>query len=164
MNIKTRCSADISGEKRQTLTDAGINFTEKRTSKDYVVVRTGIATDGTSTDETTALDAIIYNMMDNLEIFMAEKGFKQDATGYNDLETVLKKVMNEMGIQGLVAVKANGQYDFNVHEVSQTDTERQLKVIRPKITFVLADWAKRVELTLERSYGTSGGEAHGVRI
>lgn len=159
MNITTMCSTDISGGKRQTLTDAGINFTEKRTSKDYVVVRTGIATDGTSTDETTALDAIIYNMMDNLEIFMAEKGFKQDATGYNDLETVLKKVMNEMGVIGLVAVKANGQYDFNVHEVTQSDTERQSKVIRPKITFVLADWAKRVELTLERSYGTSGGEA-----
>lgn len=159
MNITTMCSADVSGGKRQTLTAQNINFTEKRTSKDYVVVRMGVSSDGTSTDETTALDAIIYNMMDNLEIFMSEKGFKQDATGYNDLESVLKKVMNEMGVIGLIAVKDNGQYDFNVHSVSQTESERQLKVIRPKVTFVLADWAKRVELTLERSYSTAGGEA-----
>lgn len=159
MNITTLCSADISGGKRQTLTAANINFTEKRTSKDYVVVRMGTASDGTSTDETTALDAIIYNMMDNIELFMAEKGFKQDATGYNDVESLLKKVMGTMGDIGLVAVKDNGQYDFVVHEVTQSEAERQLKVIKPKITFVLADWAKRVELTLERSYGTTGGEA-----
>lgn len=152
MNILTMCSPDISGGERQELTAQNINFTEKRTSKDYVVVRTGIGTDGTDITETTAIDCIIYNLLDNLEIAMAEKGFKQDSRGYSLLEDVLSKVMGEMYNMELVADE-NGQAAFTVYPITQTATERQLKVIRPKVLFILADFAKTIELTLERTYG-----------
>lgn len=152
MNILSMCSPDVSGGERQELTAQNINFTEKRTSKDYVVVRTGVATDGTDITETTAIDCIIYNLLDNLEIAMAEKGFKQDSRGYSLLEDVLSKVMGEMYNMELVADE-NGQAAFTVYPITQTATERQLKVIRPKVLFILADFAKTIELTLERTYG-----------
>lgn len=152
MNILNMCSPDVSGGERQELTANNINFTEKRTSKDYVVVRTGIGTDGTDITETTAIDCIIYNLLDNLEIAMAEKGFKQDSRGYSLLEDVLSKVMGEMYNMELVADE-NGQAAFTVYPITQTAAERQLKVIRPKVLFRLADFAKTIELTLERTYG-----------
>lgn len=152
MNILNGCSPDVSGGDRQGLTAQNINFTEKRTSKDYVVVRTGVATDGTDITETTAIDCIIYNLLDNLEITMAEKGFKQDSRGYSLLEDVLSKVMGEMYNMELIADE-NGQAAFTVYPITQTAAERQSKVIRPKILFRLADFAKTIELTLERTYG-----------
>lgn len=158
MNILSMCSADVSGGERQTLTDKNINFTEKRTSKDYVVVRTGVSTDGTDITETTATDCIIYNLIDNLEIAMAEKGFKQDDRGYSELETVISKVMGEMYQLGLIADE-KGEAAFKIYPINQTESERQLKIIRPKVLFRLADFAKTVELTLERTYGeVNGGE------
>lgn len=153
MNILTMCTADVSGGTRQELTAQNINFAEKRTSKDYVVVRTGVGTDGTDITETTAIDCIIYNLIDNLEIAMAEKGFKQDDRGYSELETVISKVMGEMYNLGLIADE-NGEAAFKIYPINQTETERQLKVIRPKVLFRLADFAKTIELTLERTYGT----------
>lgn len=153
MNILTMCSADVIGGERQTLTAQNLNFTERKTSKDYVVVRTGIGTDGTDITETTAMDCIIYNLIDNLEIAMAEKGFKQDDRGYAELETVISKVMGEMYNLGLVADE-NGEAAFKIYPITQTETERQLKVIRPKVLFRLADFAKTIELTLERTFGT----------
>lgn len=152
MNILNGCSADVSGGERQNLTKQNINFTEKQTSKEYVVVRTGIATDGTSIDETTAIDCIIYNLIDNMLIAMAEKGFKQDDRGYSELESVLSKVMGEMYQLGLIA-KEGASPAFKIFPISQTAAERQLKVIRVKILFRLADWAKTIELTLSRTYG-----------
>lgn len=152
MNILNGCSPDVSGGDRQELTAQNINFTEKRTSKDYVVVRTGVATDGTDITETTAIDCIIYNLLDNLEIAMAEKGFRQDSRGYSLLEDVLSKVMGEMYNMELIADE-NGQAAFTVYPITQTAAERQAKVIRPKILFRLADFAKTIELTLERTYG-----------
>lgn len=152
MNILSMCSADVSGGDKQELTTQNINFTEKRTSKDYVIVRTGVATDGTDITETTAIDCIIYNMIDNIEIAMAEKGFKQDDRGYSELETVISKVMGEMYNLGLIADE-KGQAAFKIYPITQTEAERQLKIIRPKVLFRLADFAKTVELTLERTYG-----------
>lgn len=151
MNILNMCSTVANGGKKQELTSQNLNFTEKRTSKEYVVVRTGIATDGTSIDETTAMDCIIYNLIDNIEITMAEKGFKQDSRGYSLLEDRLNAVMGEMYNMELIADN-NGQADYKITPITQTATERQLKTIRPKIVFRLADWAKLVELTLERSF------------
>lgn len=152
MNIVSMCSADVSGGEKQTLTAQNINFTEKRTSKDYVIVRTGVGTDGTDITETTAIDCIIYNMIDNLEIALAEKGFKQDDRGYAELETVISSVMAEMYVLGLIADE-KGQAAFKIYPITQTPTERKLKIIRPKVLFRLADFAKTVELTLERTYG-----------
>ena len=152
MNILTGCSADVSGGERQDLTKQNINFTEKQTSKEYVIVRTGIATDGTSIDETTAIDCIIYNVIDNLMIAMAEKGFKQDDRGYSELETVLSKVMGEMYQLGLIA-KEGESPAFKIFPISQTPAERQLKIIRVEILFRLADWSKTIALTLSRTYG-----------
>ena len=153
MNILTMCTADVSGGKRQELTAQNINFAEKRTSKDYVVVRNGVSTDGTDITETTATDCIIYNLIDNLEIAMAEKGFKQDDRGYSELETVISKVMGEMYQLGLIADE-KGEAAYKIYPITQTESERQLKVIRPKVLFRLADFAKTIELTLERTYGT----------
>lgn len=152
MNILSGCSADVAGGEKQELTSQNINFTEKQTSKDYVVVRTGIATDGTSIDETTAIDCIIYNLIDNILIAMSEKGFKQDDRGYFELETVLKEVMGEMYGLGLIA-KEGESPAFKIFPITQTPAERKLKVIRVKILFCLADWSKTVELTLSRTYG-----------
>lgn len=152
MNIVSMCSPDVSGGEKQTLTAQNLNFTEKRTSKDYVIVRTGIATDGTDITETTATDCIIYNMIDNIEIAMSEKGFRQDDRGYADLETVISKVMGEMYVLGLIADE-KGQAAFKIYPITQTPSERELKIIRPKVLFRLADFSKTIELTLERTYG-----------
>lgn len=156
MNILNMCSADVSGGERQELTTNNLNFTEKRTSKDYVVVRNGVGTDGTDITETTALDCIIYNLIDNLEIAMAEKGFKMDSRGVALLEDVISKVMGEMYNLGLVA-DTNGQADFKVLPIEITATDRQLKRLRPKVQFVLGDYAKVVELTLERTLESTLG-------
>lgn len=156
MNILNMCSADVSGGERQELTTNNLNFTEKRTSKDYVVVRNGVGTDGTDITETTALDCIIYNLIDNLEIAMAEKGFKMDSRGIALLEDVISKVMGEMYNLGLVA-DTNGQADFKVLPIEITATDRQLKRLRPKVQFVLGDYAKVVELTLERTLESTIG-------
>lgn len=153
MNILTMCSSDVSGGKSQELTAQNINFAEKRTSKDYVVVRTGVGTDGTDITETTAIDCIIYNLIDNIEIAMAEEGFKQDDRGYSELETVISKVMGEMYKLELIADE-KGNAAYKIYPITQTESERQLKVIRPKVLFRLADFAKTIELTLERTYGT----------
>lgn len=150
MNILNMCSADVFGGERQDLTTKNINFTERRTSKDYVVVRNGVGTDGTDITETTALDCIIYNLIDNLEIAMSETGFKMDSRGVALLENVISKVMGEMYNLGLVA-DTNGQADFKILPTEITATDRQLKRLRPKVQFVLADYAKLVELTLERT-------------
>lgn len=152
MNIVAMCSPDVSGGDRQTLTAQNLNFTEKRTSKDYVIVRTGIGTDGTDITETTATDCIIYNMIDNIEIAMSETGFRQDDRGYADLETVISKVMTEMYVLGLIADE-KGQAAYKIYPITQTPSERQLKIIRPKVLFRLADFSKTIELTLERTYG-----------
>lgn len=152
MNILSMCSADVSGGEKSTLTAQNLNFTEKRTSKDYVIVRTGVATDGTDITETTATDCVIYNMIDNIEIAMSEKGFKQDDRGYSELETVISNVMTEMYVLGLIADE-KGQAAYKIYPITQTPTERQLKIIRPKVLFRLADYSKTIELTLERTYG-----------
>lgn len=154
MNILNMCTSENFGGDRVELTTAGINVVERRTSKDYVVVRTGIATDGTDITETTAIDCIIYNLIDNLEIAMAEKGFRMDDRGINDLETVINKVMTEMYGLGFIA-QTNGQADFKVLPTTISVTDRQLKRLRPHIQFVLADFAKTVDLTLERVLETT---------
>lgn len=156
MNILNMCSADVSGGERQELTSKNINFTEKRTSKNYVVVRNGVGTDGTDITETTALDCIIYNLIDNLEIAMSEKGFKMDSRGIALLEDTISKVMGEMYNLGLVA-DTNGQADFKILPTTITATDRQLKRLRPKVQFMLADYAKLVELTLERTLESTLG-------
>lgn len=156
MNILTMCSADVMGGERQTLTAQNLNFTERRTSKDYVVVRTGIGTDGTDITETTALDCIIYNLIDNLEIAMAETGFKLDDRGIELLEDTISKVMGEMYNMGLVADE-NGQAAFKILPTEITEVDRQLKRIRPRVLFVLGEFAKTINLTLERTYGKIGG-------
>lgn len=153
MNILTMCTADVSGGKRQELTAQNINFAEKRTSKNYVVIRNGVSTDGTDITETTAIDCIIYNLIDNIEIAMAEEGFKQDDRGYSKLETVISKVMGEMYKLELIADE-KGNAAYKIYPITQTESERQLKVIRPKVLFRLSDFSKTVELTLERTYGT----------
>lgn len=158
MNIVSMCSADATGGTRQTLTEQNLNFTESRTSKDYVVVRNGVGTDGTDITETTAIDCIIYNLIDNIEIAMAEVGFKQDDRGYSELENVLNNVFTEMYAMGLIADN-KGQAEFKVYPINQTPSERKLKVIRPKVLFRLADFAKTVELTLKRTYGVVNGES-----
>lgn len=152
MNILSMCTADVEGGDRQVLSDLNINFVEKRTSLNYNVVRTGVGTDGQDITEGTATDCIIYNLIDNLEIAMAEVGFKQDSRGYSLLESTIAKVMGEMYVMGLIADK-NGQAEFLIQPINQTETERQLKVIRPVVVFRLADYAKTIELTLERTYG-----------
>lgn len=151
MNILSGVTADVSGGKRVELAKVNINFAEKRTSKDYVVARMGVTTDGTDITEVTATDCIIYNLIDNTEIAMAEKGFRQDSRGYSLLETVLSNVMGEMYQMGLIA-DLNGKAEFKIYPINQTATERQLKVIRAKVIFRLGDYSKVVELTLERTF------------
>lgn len=149
MNILSMCTSENFGGDRTTLTAQGINVVERRTSKDYVVVRTGIATDGTDITETTAIDCVIYNLIDNLEILLAEKGVKMDSRGIADLEDTIGKVMGEMYLMGIVA-DTNGQADFKILPTEISATDRQLKRIRPHVQFLLADYAKLVDLTLER--------------
>lgn len=157
MNILSMCSADIAGGERQTLTAQNLNFTERRTSKDYILVRTGVGTDGTDITETTALDCIIYNLIDNLEIAMAETGFKLDDRGIELLEDTISRVMGEMYNMGLIADE-KGQAAFKILPTVISETDRQLKRIQPRVVFVLGEFAKTVRLTLERTYGSIGGD------
>lgn len=151
MNILSGVTADVSGGKKVELSKVNINFAEKRTSKDYVVARMGVATDGTDITEGTATDCIIYNLIDNIETAMAETGFKQDTRGYSLLETIISNVMGEMYQMGIIA-DLNGRAEYKVYPITQTASERQAKVIRPKCMFRLADYGKVIELTLERTF------------
>lgn len=151
MNIVNMCSPDVSGGERQELTAQCINFTEKRTSKDYVIVRNGVATDGTTIEDVTAIDYLIYNLMDNIEILMAESGVEQDDRGYDALESKLTQVMEEAGEMGILA-KERSNYAFSILSINQSATDRQLNRINCEVVFRLKGWARAIKLILKRTY------------
>lgn len=158
MNIVNMCSPDVSGGERQELTAQNINFTEKRTSKEYVVVRNGVATDGTTIDDVTAIDYMIYNLMDNIEILMAESGVEQDDRGYDKLEGKLTQVLEEAGEMGILAVEGTN-YAYSIPTITQTATDRQLKELKCEVVFRLKGWVRHIKLILKRTYGeVNGGE------
>lgn len=151
MNIVNMCSPDVSGGERQELTAQNINFTEKRTSKEYVVVRNGVATDSTPIDDTTAIDYLIYNLMDNIEILMAESGVEQDDRGYDKLEGKLTQVLEEAGEMGILAVEGTN-YAYSIPTINQTATDRQLRELECEVVFRLKGWVRSIKLILKRTY------------
>lgn len=151
MNILNMCSADVSGGDRQELTAQNINFTEKRTSKEYVVVRNGVATDSTPIDDTTAIDYLIYNLMDNIEILMAESGIEQDDRGYDKLEGKLTQVLEEAGEMGILAVEGTN-YAYSIPKITQSATDRQLRELNCEVIFRLKGWVRSINLVLKRTY------------
>ena len=149
-------TADVSGGKKQDLTKNNLTFTEKRTSEGYIVANGGMALDGTYMDETTALDAIIVNMNENLDKTMIKKGFRQDDRGYALMEATLTKVMDEMGAAGLIAI-SNGNYEYIVYPIIQSQTEREQRIFRPRVLFRLAGWGYFIDLTLVTTNKNIGG-------
>lgn len=149
-------TADVTGGKKQELTQNNITFTEKRTSEGYIVANGGMALDGTYLDETTAIDCIIVNLNENLQKNAIKKGYRQDDRGYALVEDVLTKTLKEMGKIGLIAV-LNGNYEYKVFPVTQTQTEREQRIIRPRVLFRLAGWGYFVDLTLQQTNKEIGG-------
>ena len=88
---------------------------------------------------------------------MIKKGFPQDEEGYAFLEETLNNVMEEMGANNLLA-KLNGKYQYTVFPVTQTATERGLRLIRPKVLFRLRNWAYFIDLTLMKTNKDIGGK------
>lgn len=150
-------TADTELAKKPELTKNNITFVEKRTSEGYIVANGGIATNGTYLDETTAIDCIIVNMNENLQKVLIKKGFRQDDRGYALMEETLHKVMQEMGANNLIAIK-DGKYEYKVFPVGQTQTEREQRLIRPRVLFRLADWGYFIDLTLVQTRKDVGGK------
>ena len=150
-------TADTELSKKVELTKNNITFPEKRTSENYIVANGGKALDGTYLDETSALDCIIVNMNENLEKVLIKKGFKQDDRGYALIEETLHKVMKEMGKQDLIAIK-DEKYEYIVYPVTQTNTEREQRLVRPRVLFRLAEWGYFVDLTLQKTFKDIGGK------
>lgn len=149
-------TADVTGGKKQELTQNNITFVEKRTSNGYLVANGGLSLSGVYLDETTAIDCIIVNLNENLEKALIDKGFKQDDRGYALMEETLHKVMTEMGALGLIAV-SNKNYEYVVYPVTQTQTEREQRLIRPRVKFRLAGWGYFIDLTLLQTNKDIGG-------
>ena len=149
-------TADVTGGKKQELTQNNITFTEKRTSEGYIVANGGMALDGTYLDETTAIDCIIVNLNENLQKNAIKKGYRQDDRGYALVEDVLTKTLKEMGKIGLIAV-LNGNYEYKVFPVTQTQTEREQRIMRPRVLFRLAGWGYFIDLTLQQTNKEIGG-------
>ncbi|WP_308008893.1 hypothetical protein [uncultured Fusobacterium sp.] len=149
-------TADVAGGKKQELTQNNITFTEKRTSEGYIVANGGMALDGTYLDETTAIDCIIVNLNENLQKNAIKKGYRQDDRGYALVEDVLTKTLKEMGKIGLIAV-LNGNYEYKVFPVTQTQTEREQRIMRPRVLFRLAGWGYFIDLTLQQTNKEIGG-------
>lgn len=149
-------TADVAGGKKQELTQNNITFIEKRTSNGYLVANGGLSLSGVYLDETTAIDCIIVNLNENLEKALINKGFKQDDRGYALLEETLYKVMEEMGALGLIAI-LNKNYEYVVYPVTQTQTEREQRLFRPRVKFRLAGWGYFIDLTLLQTNKDIGG-------
>lgn len=150
-------TADTELAKKPELTKNNITFLEKRTSEGYIVANGGLATNGTYLDETTAIDCIIVNMNENLQKVLIKKGFRQDDKGYVLMEETLHKVMQEMGANNLIAVK-DEKYEYKVFPVTQTQTEREQRLYRPRVLFRLADWGYFIDLTLSLTRKDIGGK------
>ncbi len=149
-------TADVKGGKKQELTQNNITFVEKRTSDGEVVANGGITTDSIYLDDVSAIDCIIVNLNENIEKVLIKKGFKQDDRGYALMEETLHNVMTEMGALGLIAV-LNNNYEYIVYPINQTATERQQRLIRPRIKFRLAGWAYFIDVTLLQTSKDIGG-------
>lgn len=144
---QTGVTADTERAKKPELAKNNITFLEKRTSGDRIIANGGLSTDGTYFDETTAVDCIIVNMNENLEILTIDGGIEQDERGYSKVEEKLHDVMQEMGEAGILA-RLNGKYDYKVYPVNQTKTEREQRLLRPRVLFRLKGWAYFIDLTL----------------
>ena len=110
-----------------------------------------VATDGTTIEDVTAIDYLIYNLMDNIEILMAESGVEQDDRGYDALESKLTQVMEEAGEMGILA-KERSNYAFSILSINQSATDRQLNRINCEVVFRLKGWARAIKLILKRTY------------
>lgn len=149
-------TADTDINKKVDLTKNNITFIEKRTSEGYIIANGGMGQDGTYLDETTSIDCIIVNMNENIQKVLIKKGFRQDDRGYALMEDTLTKVMEEMGVMNLIA-QLNGIYEYTVYPVTQTVTEREQRIMRPRVLFRLAGWAYFIDLTLSMTYKDIGG-------
>lgn len=149
-------TADTEFAKKPELTTNYITFTEKRTSEGYVVANGGVATSGTYLDETTAIDCIIVNMQENIQKVLIKEGFRQDERGYSLMDETLTKVMEEMGKNNLIAM-LNGKYEYKVFPTTQTNTEREQRLFRPRVLFRLATWGYFIDLTLQVTNKNIGG-------
>lgn len=149
-------TADTETSKIPDLTNNNITFVQKRTSEGYIIANGGRATEGTYLDETTAIDCIIVNMNENIEKVLIKSGFPQDDRGYALMEDTLNKVMQEMGANGLIALK-DGKYEYIVYPVNQTNTEREQRLLRPRVLFRLKSWAYFIDLTLSKTNKDIGG-------
>ena len=150
-------TADTERAKKPELTKNNITFLEKRTSEGYIVANGGKSTDGTYLDETTAVDCIIVNMNENLEKLLIKAGIEQDDRGYSKVEEKLHDVMQEMGENGLIA-KLSGKYEYTVFPVTQTKTEREQRLLRPRVLFRLKGWGYFIDLTLSITNKEIGGK------
>lgn len=149
-------TADTESSKKPELTQNHITFTEKRTSEGYVVANGGVATSGTYLDETTAIDCIIVNMQENIQKVLIKEGFRQDERGYSLMDETLTKVMEEMGKNNLIAM-LNGKYEYKIFPTTQTNTEREQRLFRPRVLFRLATWGYFIDLTLQVTNKNIGG-------
>lgn len=149
-------TADTDFSKVADLTNNNITFVEKRTSEGYIIANGGKGTAGTYLDETTAIDCIIVNMNENIEKVLIKTGFAQDDKGYAIMEETLHKVMQEMGKNGIIAEK-DGKYEYTVYPVGQTNTEREQRLLRPRVLFRLKSWAYFIDLTLSKTNKDVGG-------
>lgn len=50
-----------------------------------------------------------------------------------------------MGANNLIATK-DEKYEYKVFPVTQTQTEREQRLLRPRVLFRLADWAYFIDL------------------
>lgn len=149
-------TADTESSKKPELSKNNITFTEKRTSEGYIVANGGVATSGTYLDETTAIDCIIINMQENIQKVLIKEGFRQDDRGYLLMDETLTKVMEEMGKNNLIAI-SNGKYEYKVFPTTQTNTEREQRLFRPRVLFRLATWGYFIDLTLQVTNKNIGG-------
>lgn len=150
-------TADTDSSKKPDLAKNNVTFVEKRTSEGYIIANGGHATNGAYLDETTAVDCIIINMHENIEKVLIKKGFRQDDRGYALMEETLHKVMQEMGANNLIAVK-DEKYEYTVYPVTQTNTEREQRLLRPRVLFRLATWGYFIDLSLSITYKDIGGK------
>lgn len=150
-------TADTDSSKIPELTKNNITFVEKMTSEGLIVANGGVATNGVYLDETTAIDCIIINMHENLMKVLIKKGFPQDDNGYTLMEESLHKVMQEMGANKLIA-ELDGKYEYKVYPVNQTNTEREQRLLRPRVLFRLAGWNYYIDLTLALTRKDIGGK------
>ena len=111
---------------QSNVAEGNINYTQSIVGYNAVTSGSWCADGERHADQTIKIDAITHTIESNLtKLMINEKNLTMDAKGLPKIESLLNRVMLEMGKQGAIAVDNNNDYLYKVIVPSIEDTSPQ---------------------------------------